>query len=179
MPSPLVRARRLAPALMLLALAGCTGETREQRIAAHQQAVDPPALWRVESHDHEGRVSGALEVCADTTIRTGLGRVGPEVNGQPCVNLKGGVDRPGLYAVRCQIAGRRYGVTVNKVGDPDRDFTATIAVMALDGSDVGARQVRRFMRLGPCPAGWAIGDQARVDAPRGVNALAGTWGEMR
>ncbi|PZQ56789.1 MAG: hypothetical protein DI570_20710 [Phenylobacterium zucineum] len=176
---PLARARRLAPALLLLALAGCTAETKEQRIAAHQQAIDPPALWRVESYDHDGHVSGALEVCADTTVREGFGRAGPEINGQPCVNLRGGVERPGLYAVRCQVAGRRYGVTVNKAGDPDRNFTAAIAVTALDGSGVAARQVRRFVRLGDCPAGWTIGDQARLDGSRGVNALAGTWADAR
>lgn len=180
MGNPPTRARGLAPALLLLlVLTGCDGEPRERRIAAHQQLVDPPALWKIESYDHYGRVSGVLQVCADRTVREGFGRVGPEVNGQPCVNLRGGVERQGLYAVRCQIAGRRYGVTVNRTGDPERNFTATIAVTALDGSGLGARQVRRFVRQGACPTGWTIGDQARLGAPRGENAPSGAWGHSR
>lgn len=172
---PHLRARWLAPALLLIVVGGCGAEPRERRIAAHQQLVDPPALWKIESFDHYGRVSGVLQVCADRTVREGFGRVGPEVNGEPCVILKGGVDRRDLYAVRCQVAGRRYGVTVNKAGNPERDFTAVIAVTSLDGSGVGARQVRRFVRLGPCPGGWTIGDQARLGASRRVNALSGEW----
>jgi hypothetical protein len=179
MRRPPMRMRWPAAALLLFALGGCDVEPRERRIAAHQQLIDPPALWKIESYDHYGRISGVLQVCADRTVREGFGRVGPEVNGQPCVNLKGGVERPGLYAVRCQIAGRRYGVTVNRTGDPDRNFTAAIAVTALDGSGVGARQIRRFVRLGACPVGWTIGDQARLGSPLGENALSGAWGHSR
>lgn len=179
MRHPLPRARRLAPVLPLLLMAACGAQPRERQIAARQQLVDPPALWKVESFDHYGRTSAVLQVCADRTVREGFGRAGAEINGESCVNLNGGVDRADLYAVRCQVAGRRYGVTVSKTGDPERDFTAAIAVTALDGSGVSARQTRRFLRLGPCPADWAIGDQARLDAATAFSALSGTWGGTR
>lgn len=178
MRHPHPRARRLAPALLLvLSLAACGVEPRERRIAAHQQLVDPPALWKVESFDHYGRLSAVLQVCADRTVREAFGRAGPEINGRTCVNLRGGVDRADLYAVRCQLDGRRYGVTVNKTGDPERDFTAEIAVTALDGSGVSARQTRRFVRQGRCPAGWAIGDQFRPGRLVNVNAMSGAWSD--
>ena len=176
MSNPLVRARWLAPAL-LLALTACSRPSVESRIAAHQAAVDPPGLWRVEALDAEGQPMAALRVCADTTMREGFMRATAEFAGQPCLPLKGGVDRPGLFAMRCEINGRRFGLTLNRTGDPAQDFEVAFALKALDGTDVEARQVRRFRRLGPCPVGWGIGDQAREGAVRRVNALSGTWGE--
>lgn len=172
MMTPLVRARWLAPALLL---AACSGDRVQSRLVAHQHAVDPPKLWRVETLDARGAPTAALLVCADATLREGFGRAHAEVNGQPCITLKGGVDRQDLHAHRCQLDGRRYGVTVTKAGDPQRDFTATFAFTALDGSGFRARQVRRFREVGLCPTAWGIGDQARVGAARGVNALAGMW----
>jgi hypothetical protein len=175
LPNPLVRARWLAPLLLLLVVA-CSGEERAQtRLVAAQAQVDPPRLWRVESLGSDGAVTAALDVCADRTLRDGFGRANAEVNGAACIPLKGAVDRPGLFAERCQIAGRRYGLTVTKTGDLERDFAATIAFRSLDGTEAVARQVRRFRAGGPCPDGWGIGDQARAGALRGVNSLAGTW----
>jgi hypothetical protein len=172
MPTPLVRARWLAPLLLLTA---CSAEQAQTRLVQAQQELDPPRLWQVESLRPDGAVDATLLVCADRTLREGFGRANGELNGQACITLKGGIDRPGLYAERCQIAGRRYGLTVTKAGDPERDFTAAFAFTALDGSGLKARQVRRFREAGPCPAGWGIGDQARVGRPRGVNALAANW----
>ena len=172
MTNPLVRARWLAP---LCLLAACSGERAQTRLVAAQAQADPPRLWRVESIGTDGAASATLLVCADRTLREGFGRANAELNGAPCITLKGGVDRPGLFAERCQIEGRRYGLTVAKTGDPEHDFTATLAFTALDGSGGKARQVRRFRETGPCPTGWGIGDQARAGAARGVNALAGTW----
>ena len=175
MPNLLARARWLAPVLLL---AACSQQRVESRLADHQRLVDPPGLWRVEALDGEGAPTAELLVCADSTVMAGFGRANAELNGRACIPLKGAVDRPGLYAERCQIDGRRYGLTVTKTGDPARDFTAVFAFRPLDGSDVAARQTRRFRRTGEaCPSGWEIGDQARAGAARGVNSLAGTWEE--
>jgi hypothetical protein len=174
MPNPIFRARWLAPALLLV-LTGCGAERAQTRLADHQAAVDPPELWRVEALDAAGRPTAAITVCADQVLRDGFAHATAEVSGQPCLPLKDGVEQPGLYAVRCELNGQRFGLTVNRVGDPERAFDVAFAVKALDGSGAGARQVRRFKRIGPCPAGWGIGDQARVGERRGVNALAGTW----
>lgn len=171
----LFRARWLAPALLFV-LTGCGAQPAESRLAAHQAQVDPPALWRIEALDAQGQPIAAVQVCADRTMREGFARALPEAAGQPCLPLKDKVEQTGLFAVRCELNGRRFGLTANRSGDPERDFQVAFAMKALDGTGDGARQVRRFKRLGPCPSGWGIGDQARVGQTRGVNALAGTWG---
>lgn len=174
MPNPIFRARWLAPVL-LLALAACAQPSREARMVAAQAAVDPPMLWRVEALDAAGHLSAALTVCADRAMREGFARATAEIGGRSCIPLKGAVDRPGLYAARCQMDGGRYGLTVNRSGDAERDFEIAFALKALDGTYAGARQTRRFHKLGPCPDGWGIGDQARADGSPTVNALAGGW----
>jgi hypothetical protein len=174
MPNPIFRARWLAPALMLV-LTGCGAQHAETRFAAHQAQVDPPALWRVEALDATGRPTAALQVCADRTMREGFARATAEIAGQPCLLMKDKIEQPGLFAVRCELNGQRFGLTVNRSGDLDREFEIAFAMKALDGTGAGASQVRRFKRIGRCPAGWGIGDQARLSEPRGVNALAGTW----
>lgn len=174
MSNPFHRARWLAPALML-ALDACGAPRTESRLAAHQAQVDPPMLWRVEALDAAGQPAAALTVCADSTLREGFARATAEVAGQPCLMMKDRVETNGLFAARCELNGQRFGLTVNRTGDPEGDFQVAFALKALDGSDAGARQVRRFRRIGPCPKGWGIGDQAKRDEPRGVNALAGVW----
>ena len=86
------------------------------------------------------------------------------------------MEKAGLYAVRCDLAGRRFGLTVNRSGDPEADVTVRIAMKALDGTGDEARTVRRFRKVGPCPAGWRIGDQGRPGQPPHHSALSGTWG---
>lgn len=180
MTTPPLRARRLAPAILLapalLLLAACGAPVAQSNLTATQTALDPPELWRVETLDDSGRVTGATLVCADQTMRNGFGRADAEVEGRPCLPHRDAVDRPNLYAVRCEIDGRRFGLTLNRSGDLRADFKAVFALTALDGSGAAARQVRRFRREGACPAGWIIGDQAKPDGRTGTNALAGTWG---
>jgi len=175
MPNPLVRARVLAPALFLL-LCGCGQPSAQALIEARQAAMDPPQLWRVTSLGADGTASGEILVCADAAMRAGFDRASAEVNGTPCVSPRPGVERPGVYANRCLLDGRPYGVTLNRAGDPASDFTVAFAFRALDGSGAAARQVRRFRRLGACPVDWKIGDQAHPGGAPGVNALAATWG---
>src|SRR5688500_1466767 len=117
MSNTLFRARWLAPAL-LLALAGCGARNTESRLAAHQAQVDPPMLWRVESLDAAGHPSAALTVCADSTLREGFARATAEAGGMPCTPMKDRVEKDGLYAVRCELNGQRFGLTVNRSGDP-------------------------------------------------------------
>lgn len=169
MPDPIVRARWLAPVL-LLALAGCGGPDAQARLQARQAAVDPPRLWRVTAGPDE------LLVCADSTMRGGFRRATAEIDGRFCQPRNDGADRPGLFAVRCELDGRRYGLTVDSRGDFERDFTASFSLAALDGSGVVARQERRYRDVGPCPRGWDIGDQSRRGEPAS-NALTGFWAQ--
>lgn len=175
MSNTLFRARWLAPAIPLVFVLAACSQPRQARLEAHQATVDPPALWLAQSLDLQGQPTAALYVCADKPLRDGFLRANAEANGRPCLPLKGGVERDGLYATRCELDGRRYGLTVTRTGDPSQAFTTAFALRALDGTGDAARQVRRFQRVGACPAGWRIGDQARAGAPRGVNALARGW----
>lgn len=175
MPNPLVRARWLAP-LLLLALAGCDRPGVEAEVMARQAALDSPRLWRVTALAADGSAADDLLVCADAATRAGFERVNAEVGGQTCAPRRDPVQRPGVYANRCQLNGRWFGLTVNRSGDTASDFTVAFALKALDGSGAGARQVRRYQRVGGCPAGWGIGDQAHPGGGRIFNALDGTWG---
>lgn len=174
--TPSARARWPAPAILLF-LAACSAPQRQSRLVDLQAELDPPQLWRVESLDAAGRTTGAIQVCTDQAMRDGFGRADAEIWGRPCLPHRDAVDTPNLYAVRCEIEGRRFGLTLNRQGDLKRDFTARFSLASLDGSGAVAKQARRFRREGACPSGWIIGDQAKVGAAKGVNALAGTWGQ--
>lgn len=175
MPTPPLRARWLAP-LLFLVLAACERPDVQARLEARQAADDPPQLWRVQAMAGDGAISGEILVCTDSSMRAGLNRADAETtDGRPCRPRHDPVERPGLYANRCELDGHPFGMTVNRTGDPDRDFTVAIALRALNGTGAASRQVRRFQRVGACPAGWAIGDQAHPGQARSVNALTGTW----
>lgn len=175
MTPPLARARWLAPAL-LLALSACSRPDVEAQVMARQASMDPPQLWRVSALAADGSVAGDLMVCTDAATRAGFHRANAEVGGQTCAPRRDPVERAGVYANRCELNGRWFGLTVNRSGDQDRDFTVAFALKALDGTGAGARQVRRYQRVGACPSGWGIGDQGRPGGDRGFNALSGTWG---
>lgn len=170
----LLRARTLAPVLLLPLLA-CAEPRAEARVAAAQMAADPPQLWLAQALDGE-RVSGEVMVCVDRVMRDGFARANAEVAGQPCLPFRDAVETPGLYAVRCQLGGRTFGLTVNRTGDPERDFTIRFALKALDGTGDAAAQARRFRKVGACPAGWRIGDEGKPGRPPHRSALSGTWG---
>jgi len=149
----------LVPVLSLLA-AACGGPDSEARLRARQQAVDPSRLWRVETPAQDGRPASVRFVCADTPLRETFTRLAGEVEGVPCRVTSGPVVKPGLFALRCEEGGRTYAMASQTEGDAARDFKLTVSVTPL-GAGVGpARAVRRFRRLGACPAGWRVGDQA-------------------
>jgi hypothetical protein len=175
MPNPIFRARWLAPALLLLC-AGCARPDPEMSLQARQSRLDPPQLWRVQALDPGGKVSAELLVCADTVLREGFARARAEADGRPCRQLGPVIDKDGLFALRCEMDGERYGLTVTRTGDPARDFTAAFAFTNLDRPGISVKQSRRYRFEGACPRGWGIGDQARPNARPGVNSLAATWG---
>ncbi|WP_411288625.1 hypothetical protein [Phenylobacterium sp.] len=167
--------RAVAAGLALTVLAGCadTSARTEARYLARQAAVDPPALWLAQSIDPQGRVEVAVLVCADTTLRQGFTRATVQAGEAFCAPHRDAVIRPDLYAVRCDLGGRGYGLTVSLRGDPEQAFETRFALQPLAAAGGGASQTVRYRRIGSCPAGWGIGDQARPDAPKGRNALAG------
>jgi hypothetical protein len=162
----------LAAALML---AGCNRPTGQALIEQRVAQMDPTQLWRAEALDDAGKVVDAIQVCLNRDVLAGFSRANTEINGQACAPHRDAVEQPGVYAVRCDLNGRTYGLTVNRTGDPEKAFTVRYALAALDGSGVTAKQTRRYTKVGACPAGWTVGDQGRGGA-KGGNALAGTWG---
>jgi hypothetical protein len=171
MPWHALGARTLAPAL-LLALAACDAPSGSAVLERRLLAEDPPELWRAEAVDAAGRAAGAVHICTNRNLRAGLVRANAEVNGTTCAPRRDPVERPGLYAVRCQLGGKTFGLTVNTTGDLARDFTARSSFTGLYGrDDVRAVQTRHYTRLGPCPAGWKVGDQGPPGGERTGNAL--------
>ena len=159
--------------LALLGLAGCDlGRATQSEILARQQALDPPQLWRVEVIGRDGAVKAATYVCADTNLRETFARARAEVNGQPCKDTTDPYMRPNGWALSCQVNGRPFGISATTVGDLQRDFRLEFALTELyhyrtpqDPNPVTASQVRHFLRMGPCPSGWSIGDQAKPGRP--------------
>ena len=166
-------ARACAPAAALL-LAACNAPSGSALIAARAAAMDPPQLWLVEALDAAGQRAGAVQVCTDSALRAGFTRANAEVNGETCAPHRDPVEKPGLYAVRCDLNGHPYGLTLNRLGASD-DYQVRFTLTALDGVKAAAAQTRHYRRLGACPAGWRVGDQARLGAARGENALSGQW----
>jgi hypothetical protein len=164
-------------ALALLALTGCRAPApTEARILERQRAMDPPQLWLAQVTG--GPSAAAVFVCADDKVRQGLTTGRAEVNGTSCASIGNPVEKPGLYAQRCRADGVRYALHVTTEGDQARDFKVAFALQSLDGP-AAVRQTRRYRLIGPCPAGWRIGDQARPGKRPAGNALGGSAGPAR
>lgn len=172
----LFRIRRAVPALIAAAgalnLAACDLGDDHGRLAARQALVDPPRLWLAEVMGPNGAPTRTVQVCADQSLRDGFARAQPEVNHQPCRATSEIVSKPGLYALRCEAVGQSFGVTVTSRGDMRRDFTVRYALTPLDSGRAAYVNTLRYRLLGPCPAGWRIGDQAPPRRPRVANALS-------
>jgi len=136
------------------------------RIRARLMAVDPPQLWRAKVLAPADAAGAATYICADTPLAQTFARGLPEVNGEICRVVGPVVTRPNLFAARCEALGRRFAVSTTMSGDPGRDFRVDFALALLDEFGPPVRQSIGYRRLGPCPKGWTIGEQARSPAPR-------------
>ena len=169
------RGGSLGATLATVLLASCGADERETRIKAQILAVDPPQLWRAEALDDKGAVIQAIQICANRETSDGFSRGNAEVNGQACAPRKDAVTREGFYAVRCEVNGQPFGLTLNRRGGAD-DFTVRLAVQALAEADPAAISVRRYRREGACPIGWEVGDQGPAGSAQPTrNALTGVW----
>jgi hypothetical protein len=154
---------------VLLALGACDGAPdTETRILARQQAIDPPQLWLVQALGDAGAVKGSVFVCADTALRETFVRTRAEVNGEICRDTTSPVMKTNEWALRCEAGGLPFAISASTVGDPQRDFRLDFGLTQLyyfptvtGPQRMSVRQSRHFRRIGACPAGWRIGDQAR------------------
>jgi hypothetical protein len=151
----------LAGALILLVgplASGCDPDATIARLQARQARIDPPGLWLAEALSPSGHTTRQIAVCADAKLREGFARADPEVNGEPCRAISPVVEKPGLYALRCEAVGYTFAATVTARGDLKRDFQVRYALKALDTGRGPFVQTLRYRLVGACPAGWKIGD---------------------
>ena len=148
--------------------AGAGVPDTETKILARQEAIDPPQLWLVDALSETGAIKASVFVCADTSLRETFMRTRAEVNGQPCKDTTSPVMAPNGWALRCEAAGRPYAVSAATIGDPQQDFRLNFGLTQLyyfptvaGPGRMTVRQSRHFRRIGACPAGWRIGDQAK------------------
>jgi len=148
--------------------AGMDTQDTETRILNRQQLIEPPQLWRVDALSETGGVKASVFVCADTSLRETFVRARAEVNGEICKDTTSPDMRENGWALRCSADGRPFAVSASTIGDPTRDFRLDFAITELyfaptpgDPQPAHARQSRHFRRVGQCPAGWRIGDQAK------------------
>ncbi|RAK57245.1 hypothetical protein DJ018_04675 [Phenylobacterium deserti] len=153
---------------MVVALAGCDlgrPSALSAQIAARQEVLDPPQLWRAEQLASGGIAVAAVHVCAAEVHRAAFLRPGVEVNGRPCATFGPAVDTPRLHQTRCQADGRDFQVRIDSSGDPATAFTTTLAIRPLDALSPPTVVTRRYTIIGPCPKGWPVGRQARTALP--------------
>ena len=157
----------------VLGLAAC------QREAATGTAVVPraavarvtgPSLWTIEAVN-DGKVVRTVQICADDAVKSSFSRPTPEFKGQPCDRAPNASDVGGSYAARCRMDHQNYVVSATRRGDPDRDFTVDMSVARQDKSGPTFEQTRHYVRMGPCPAGWNVGDTAALGDRQVTNAL--------
>lgn len=153
-------ARPLLAAGLLLALAGC-GQQKQDK-ADTPQHFELPALWTVEVVEDSGGQAGVVQVCANPELVGSFTRVEPQVNGQKCETYgKVAKDTPAEHIERCQAGGMRYGLYVTTTRRSPEDFTVRFALQPLQAEGGKVVQLRRYQRVGPCPAGWKAGDQGK------------------
>ncbi len=159
-----------AAIVVLLGLSAC--ERPHKTAAAPAAAVEQPQLWRIEVMSGDTATS-RIDICADSAVRAGFTRPGPEVGGMPCVRVKGG-DRPdGTYSALCRTDDQLYRVGSATKGDKARDFTVEMAATRQDRKGPNYEQVRRYRLIGACPAGWRIGDSAAPGAKEIQDTITG------
>lgn len=148
--------------------AGSGAQDTESKVLARQQSIDPLQLWQVDALSETGAVKASVFVCADASLRETFVRARAEVNGEICKDTTTPVMKENGWALRCAADGRPFAVSASTIGDPERDFRLDFAITELffapspgDPKPAQARQSRHFHRVGHCPAGWRIGDQAK------------------
>lgn len=149
---------------LLPGLAACdAGRATETQIRVRQQTIDPPQLWLVQVVGDRGGATASVFVCADSSLREAFVRARAEVNGAPCLDTTPPVVRANAWSLRCEAKGEAYAVSTTTYGDLTQDFRLNFALTPIahvPGVET-VRQTERFRRIGACPGGWRIGDQAR------------------
>ncbi|CAN7504344.1 hypothetical protein LJR164_003454 [Phenylobacterium sp. LjRoot164] len=161
----------LVAALALIASA-CQREDAKPTQRTKAVASSETRLWRIEVVQI-GQPASQVELCADHAIEASFRRPTPSVAGRECVRVDAPVETATTYSVKCRTDDQLYRVGSSITGDPTSDFTVEMAVSRQDKKGPSFEQVRRYTQIGPCPAGWKIGDSAAPGQTQVVNTLSG------
>jgi hypothetical protein len=155
-------ARVALAALLLLALAACdVAQSQQVQAAAPEPPTGPSQLWQVDVIGAGGKPEATMLACVDDELRKQFLATRAKVNGGGCVDITQPVEKSRGWALRCQTQGRWFTISSAATGDETHDFRLDVAMTPVFPEMGTAHQIRRFRRLGPCPAGWRIGDQAK------------------
>ena len=169
---PNKRSFLLVAALALMASACQRQDAKRADEAKTPAASEENHLWRIEV-TQGGHAVSQVELCADPAIEASFSRPAPSIAGRECVRVDAPVVTATTYSVRCRTDDQLYRVGSLITGDRTRDFTVEMAVSRQDEKGPSFEQTRRYTRIGPCPAGWKIGDSARPGQSEVFNTLSG------
>lgn len=166
----------LVPTALVATLAVLAACQREVKVAATPAAAPPaaeqPKLWSIEVMDGDKAVS-RVDICADSAVQKGFVRPAPEVNGQPCDQLRTPVETNDAYSIRCHVGDRYYRARADVSGDTARDFTVKMTAKRQDRKEPIYEQVRRYRLSGACPAGWRVGESAAPGDKQLLDTISG------
>jgi hypothetical protein len=154
--------------LIGLSLNGCDRDVvqREALLRTRRDAIERPQLWSVQA---VGQGGVPVRVCTNEVMRAGFIRPTPSVGGQAC-ELEGDAVRTAHgWSLRCRVGTDTYAVSSGAIGNRTRVFETRVSITPLQGRNPGFQQTLRYARLGPCPAGWEIG---QATDQHGVRAAA-------
>ncbi|MDB5430340.1 MAG: hypothetical protein JWP35_1456 [Caulobacter sp.] len=148
------------PALLALsAVSACNQPDPIAAMQARQAAADPPQLWSVQVTDASARPGDKpILMCTDRLIRTGFLNQHAFTQTDSCQPERAPVVKPDSVSMRCAMGGESYAIYNAAKGDQAKDFQVTFTMRSIQGDAVSLRQTRRYRHIGPCPAGWKIGD---------------------
>jgi hypothetical protein len=149
-------------AVLLLTLSACdAAQTPEAQAAAADAPGGPSQLWQVDVIGEDGKPSATALACVDDALREQFMMARAKVNGRKCMDITPPGQKARGWMLRCQTGGRWFNLSSAATGDETHDFTLDVAMTPVFPELGTVRQVRRFRRIGACPPGWRIGDQAR------------------
>ncbi|MGZ3375252.1 MAG: hypothetical protein ACXU8S_01520 [Phenylobacterium sp.] len=164
--------RAITAALLLVSLSACeAGQNGEAQAAATAPPPGQTQLWQVDVVGANGKAEATMLACVDDELRKQFLMTRTRVNGGGCTDITPPVEKSRGWALRCQTQGRWFTISSSATGDETYDFRLDVAMTPVFPDLGTAHQIRRFRRLGACPAGWRIGDQAKPgERPRRAKA---------
>ena len=149
-------------ALLVLTLSACDAVQPPRADAAAPDVPGGPSqLWQVDVIGANGKPETTMLACVDDALREQFLLTRAKVNGRKCMDITPPNQKSRGWTLRCQTEGRWFNLSSSATGDETHDFRLDVAMTPVFPELGTARQVRRFRRLGACPPGWRIGDQAK------------------